>query len=181
VTPLAQVRTLVFAGRRGAGKTTLIARLLVERSPDETWAVLLNERGEVALASAPGVAIAEFDAGCPCCTAQLAFRIGLTQLLREARPARLLIELGEASHVPDVLKTLRDRWLAPVIELQGVVHVTDAADPDELELGRIAAADAVCVRRDADRVARRFPGKRVLDAAAATLAALQGSSVSDPR
>lgn len=180
MTPLAHVPTLVFSGRRGAGKTTLIARLLAERPSGETWAVLLNERGAIGLAAGDGIAVAE-TGGCPCCTGQLEFRVALTRLLREARPARLFLELGAASHMSDVLTTLGNPWLAPVIGLRGVVHVTDGTEAAESEPARIAAAGVVCVRGDPGAVARRFPGKRVLDAAAATVPALQGSSVSEVR
>lgn len=181
MTLLAHVPTLVVTGRRGAGKTTLIARLLAERPPAETWAVLLNGRGGTSLRASAGVGVAEVEGGCPCCTAQLAFRVGLTRLLREVKPTRLFVELGAASHVADVLGTLRGPWLAPVIRLQAVVHVTDSADADEAEEARMVAAQVLCVSGNADAIVRRFPGKRVLDTAAADFAALQGSSVSEPR
>jgi G3E family GTPase len=183
VTALANVPALVVTGRRGAGKTTLIGRLLTERPPGATWAALLNERGEVTLPPDPGVVIAEADGGCPCCTAQLAFRVGLTRLLRDARPSRLFIELGAASHAADVLRTLRGPWLAPVIDLEGVVHLTDGAatGADESELAGSAAADLVCARGDAGELARLHPGKRVIDPATATVAAAQGRSVSELR
>jgi G3E family GTPase len=181
VSRLAAIPTLVVTGRQGAGKTTLIARLLAERPSEETWAVLLNERGEAALTVCAGVVVAEVDGGCPCCTAQLAFRVGLTRLLREAKPARLFVELGAESHLADVLKTLDNRWLAPVIGLEGVVHVADSSDPSESQQAHIAAASAVCARANVDAVARLYPGKRLLDVAEATLADLQGRSVSEPR
>lgn len=171
MTRLVRVPTLVVTGRRGVGKTTLIARLLTERPAGETWAVLLTERGEAGLEASDGVAVAE-SGGCPCCTAQLAFRVSLTRLLREAKPARLFVELAAASHVAGVLKTLSDPWVAPVVALHAVVHVTDTTCADEWEQACIAAAQTLCVRGGADPLARLCAGKRVLDAATATLARL---------
>jgi G3E family GTPase len=93
VTPLTNVPALVVSGTLGAGKTTLIARLLDARPAGETWAVLLNERGVAPIAPRDAVALAEVDGGCVCCTGQIALRVGLTRLLRAARPARLFLEL----------------------------------------------------------------------------------------
>jgi G3E family GTPase len=183
VTPLANVPTLLVSGALGAGKTTLIARLLDARPDGETWAVLVNERGAAGIAPRDGVALAEVDGGCVCCTGQVALRVGLTRLLREARPARLFVELDAASHLREVLKTLRSPWLAPVLAIEWVVGVVDGAgfrdDPPTQE--RIAACDVLCVRGDPAAVVRAAPGKRVLDLDAVELPALQGVSVSEPR
>ena len=167
--------TLVVTGQPGAGKTTLISRLLGSRPPGETWAVLVNERGAARLDPAPGVAVAEVDGGCMCCTAQVAFRVALTRLLREARPARLFIELNAASHLAATLKALSGPWLAPVLALGPVVEAVDL-DAGESSPAGAPPADVVCVRG-----AGAAPGKRVIDADRATLAAIYGTTVSEPR
>jgi G3E family GTPase len=158
---LANVPTLVVTGRRGAGKTTLIARLLGERPASATWAVLVNERGAARIEPAPGVAVAEVAGGCPCCTAHLSLRVALTRLLREARPARLFVELDAESHVDATLKTLSGPWLAPVLALGPVVEVVDRP--------RFGATGAARTLIAADELGR------------ATLAALYGTRVSEPR
>jgi G3E family GTPase len=172
VTPIANVRTLVLTGLRGAGKTTLIRRLLGARPASERWAVIVNERGQSSIAPTEGVHVTEVDGGCMCCAAQLNLRVGLTRVLRESRPARLFIEVNGASHVADVLRILRGPWLAPVLRLDGVVHVVDAASfasrDDEAEA--IDAADVVVMRGAPNAAAEaylygRTPRKRVLDAA----------------
>ena len=166
--------TLVVAGRPGAGKTTLIARLLTGRPPGETWAVLANERGATRIDPAPGVAVAEVDGGCPCCTAQVAFRVALTRLLREARPARLFVELGAGGHLEATLKILTSPWLAPVLALGPVVEVVDLDAGDAP--AQAPTVDVVCVRGSGAATA-----KRVIDADRATLAALYGTTVNEPR
>lgn len=134
MTPLANIPTLIVTGTRGAGKTTLIARLLAEHPRNVRQAVLLNERGNASLPAHAGVTVAEIDPGCICCTSQVSLRVALTRLLREARPERLFIELAEGTHLRDALRTLRNPWLAPVLGSIGVLGVWVA--------GRDAVADA---------------------------------------
>jgi hypothetical protein len=64
-----------------------------------------------------------------------------------------------------------------------VVGVVDAAGfrPDAEAQERIAACDVICVRGDPMAVAPVAAGKRLFDAGAVTLSALQGTSVSEPR
>lgn len=180
---LANVPTLVLIGPGGAGKTTLISRLLAARPHGETWAVLANGHGAVRISPRDGVSVAEVGGGCVCCTAQLALRVALTRLLREARPARLFVELEAASHMSEALKTLRNRWLAPIVAIEAVIGVCgDGGRPSGTAAqAGLASCDLVCVRGDPAPFTSLAAGKRVLDANRATLAALQGVRVSDPR
>jgi G3E family GTPase len=180
VRPLSNVSTLVITGRMGAGKSTLIARLVQGRPSGQTWAVLVNERGAVHVEAREGVAVAEVGGGCMCCTAQLNLRVALTRLLREVRPSRLFVELHETSHVAPTLRTLASPWLAPVLALGPVVMVIGSA-AGETDRALVATADVLCVRGDASAAGRYAAGKRVVDADVATLADLYGTTVNEPR
>ena len=183
MTPLANVPTLVLVGPDGAGKTAMISRLLAARPPGATWAALTNGGGTTRITPSEGVAAAEVGGGCVCCTAQVALRIALTRLLREARPARLFIALNAGSHVPEALRTLRSPWLAPIVAIHAVIGVfgSDGLSIDPATQSALAACDVVCVDGDRRAFARLAAGKRVLDASRATLGTLQGISVSEPR
>jgi G3E family GTPase len=134
----------LITGFLGAGKTTTILHLLAHRPRGERWAVLVNEFGELGidgavLGEAGGVAVREIAGGCVCCTGNVPMRVALTQLLRVARPARLLVEPTGLGHPAGVFDTLAGDELARQVALETVICLVDprqAADPG------IAASDA---------------------------------------
>ncbi len=90
---------LILGGFLGVGKTTAILDLLRQKPEGgETWAVLVNEFGEVGIDGAileteGGAVVREVPGGCMCCVAGgLPMQIGLNQLIARAKPDRLLIE-----------------------------------------------------------------------------------------
>ena len=68
-----QIPTHLIAGPLGAGKTSLIRQLLMQRPADERWAVLINEFGQIGLDAAllardeEGLSFSEVAGGCLCC------------------------------------------------------------------------------------------------------------------
>ena len=129
---LQNIPTHVIAGPLGAGKTSVIQHLMTQKPEHERWAVLVNEFGQIgldaALMSAGGddIAIAEVAGGCVCCVNGAPFQIGLSRLLRKARPDRLFIEPSGLGHPAQILKQLSEApWLG-VLALQPCVMVLDA-------------------------------------------------------
>ena len=129
------VATNIITGFLGVGKTSAILHLLKTKPTEERWAVLVNEFGEIGLDGAllegryseqQGVFIREVPGGCMCCTAGLPMRVALTQLLRRARPDRLLIEASGLGHPEEVLQTLNDDDFQGVIAMQKVITLVDA-------------------------------------------------------
>lgn len=165
MTRLADVATVVVTGARGAGKTTWLAGELARRPPGERRAVLLAEVGEGALPPMANVTTVAAEPGCICCVGQVSLRVALTRLLRDARPQRLYLELGEPAHLAASLRTLRSPFLAPVIAIAEIVGVVDAATTPSDEW--IDQLTAVRVRNDAGgtcaaRIAARRPDLALL-------------------
>ncbi|MCY1399882.1 Zinc-binding GTPase YeiR [compost metagenome] len=133
---LRQIPTHVIGGPLGAGKTSLIRHLLGLRPAGERWAVLVNEFGQVGLdaallaTDADGVALGEVAGGCLCCVNGVPFQVGLSRLLRKARPDRLFIEPSGLGHPAQLLKQLREPPWQGVLALQPTLLVLDAAALD---------------------------------------------------
>ena len=129
---LQNIPTHVIAGPLGAGKTSLIQHLMTQKPVQERWAVLVNEFGQVGLDAAlmsqgdEAVTIAEVAGGCVCCVNGAPFQIGLSRLLRRAKPDRLFIEPSGLGHPAQILKQLSEApWLG-VLAVQPCVVVLDA-------------------------------------------------------
>lgn len=129
------VPTNIITGFLGVGKTSTLMQLLKNKPKDETWAVLVNEFGEIGIDGAllegqpseqNGVFVREVPGGCMCCTAGLPMRVALAQLLRQAKPTRLLIEPTGLGHPKEVLQTLNDADFRGVLAVQNIITLVDA-------------------------------------------------------
>ena len=130
---LKQIPTHLIAGPLGAGKTSLLQDLLAQRPAGERWAVLVNEFGQVGLDAAllsrdeDGIALGEVAGGCLCCVNGAPFQVGLSRLLRKARPQRVFIEPSGLGHPAQLLAQLRAAPWQGVLAVQPLVMVLDAA------------------------------------------------------
>jgi G3E family GTPase len=129
---LKNIPTHLIAGSLGAGKTSLIRQLLAQRPAGERWAVLINEFGLIGLDAAllttddDGIAMGEVAGGCLCCVNGVPFQVGLSRLLRQAKPDRLLIEPSGLGHPLQLLEQLGEAPWAGVLAVQQPVLVLDA-------------------------------------------------------
>ncbi|MEO5367325.1 MAG: GTP-binding protein [Magnetococcus sp. WYHC-3] len=125
------VATHLIVGYLGVGKTTALLRLLSRRPAGETWAVIVNEFGQIGLDGAllegqsTGIPVREVAGGCLCCQAGVSMRQTVTQLLRELRPRRLFIEPSGLGHPAGLMDMLSDEYLRPHIELKAVIGLVD--------------------------------------------------------
>ena len=158
------VPTNIITGFLGAGKTTTILNLLQHKPTDERWAILVNEFGEIGVdgsmlqgqqSEESGVHIREVPGGCMCCTAGLPMQIALTQLLRRAKPHRLLIEPTGLGHPLEVLQTLSADYNREVLSIQKTLTLVDARNlSDERYTGhdtfrqQLEIADVVVANKD---------------------------------
>ncbi|MCQ4322183.1 CobW family GTP-binding protein [Stutzerimonas stutzeri] len=130
---LTHIPTHLIGGSLGAGKTSLIRSLLAQKPENERWAVLINEYGQIGVDAAllatdeAGVSLAEVAGGCLCCVNGVPFQIGLSRLLRKAKPDRLLIEPSGLGHPAELLAQLGAPPWQDVLALQPCVTVIDAA------------------------------------------------------
>lgn len=163
--PESRTPALLVIGATGAGKTSLVSRLLLRRPESERWAVLVNDFGTTTLAGAgacgvaePSVAVREVG-GCICCTAHVALRIALVTLIRETRPQRIIIEAAGAASPRALLHVLSEPGLAAALELRKtlcVVAPNQIADPrytsSDVYREQITAADGIIAAGDVDAV-----------------------------
>ncbi|BES69227.1 GTP-binding protein [Marinobacter nanhaiticus D15-8W] len=133
-----RIPTHLILGFLGAGKTTAILDLLQRKPANETWAVLVNEFGEVgidgALLASQGAVVREVPGGCMCCVAGLPMQMGLNMLIRQAQPDRLLIEPTGLGHPAQILETLGGEFYRDVLALQANICLVD---PRRLEDPRV--------------------------------------------
>jgi len=132
---LKSIPTNVITGFLGVGKSSAILHLLDSKPKHERWAVLVNEFGEVGVdgelfagqhGEDAGVFIAEVPGGCMCCAAGVPMQIALGQLLRRAKPDRLLIEPSGLGHPKEVLQVLSSEHYQSVISLGPTLTLVDA-------------------------------------------------------
>ena len=122
----------IISGFLGAGKTTLIKKLLGEVFAGEKLVLIENEFGEVSVDGGflkeSGIAVSELSSGCICCTLVGDFTEALGKVYEQYKPARILIEPSGVAKLSDVIAAVGDAVKAvPELELNSFVTVVDAA------------------------------------------------------
>ena len=119
----------IFSGFLGAGKTTLIKKLIAEAYGDEKIVLIENEFGEIGVDSGflkeTGVQINEMSAGCICCTLVGDFGRALNEVVEKFDPDRILIEPSGVGKLSDVIIAVQDLH-NDKIQLNGFTTVVDA-------------------------------------------------------
>ena len=119
----------IFSGFLGAGKTTLIKKLIEEAYGDEQIVLIENEFGEISVDSGflkdTGIKINEMTAGCICCTLVGDFGRALAEVIETYHPDRILIEPSGVGKLSDVIIAVQDLHNDD-IELNGFTTVVDA-------------------------------------------------------
>ena len=119
----------IFSGFLGAGKTTLIKKLISEAYSGEKLVLIENEFGEIGIDGGflkdAGVEITEMNSGCICCSLVGDFGEALKKVLSDYAPDRILIEPSGVGKLSDVIKAVVNID-SDDIELDGFTAVVDA-------------------------------------------------------
>lgn len=119
----------IFSGFLGAGKTTLIKKLIEEAYKGEQIVLIENEFGEIGIDGGflkdAGVQINEMNSGCICCSLVGDFGRALEQVISEFAPDRILIEPSGVGKLSDVIMAV-ERLEDERIQLNGFTTVVDA-------------------------------------------------------
>ncbi len=125
---MTKVKVDIFSGFLGAGKTTLI-RKLIKEAYDEKLVLIENEFGEIGIDGGflkdTGVQINEMNSGCICCTLVGDFKTALRQVINQYKPERILIEPSGVGKLSDVIIAVQDAGIEE-LELNGFTTVVDA-------------------------------------------------------
>ncbi len=120
----------IVSGFLGAGKTTLIKKLLKESLADTKVVLIENEFGEIGIDGGflkeAGIEIKEMNSGCICCSLVGDFGTSLREVLDTYTPDRILIEPSGVGKLSDVMKAVQDAMADREVELNSAVAVVDA-------------------------------------------------------
>ncbi len=120
----------IFSGFLGAGKTTLIKKLLKEAYAGEKLVLIENEFGEIGIDGGflkdAGIEITEMNSGCICCSLVGDFSLALKKVLEEYHPERILIEPSGVGKLSDVIRAVKS-VNSPDFVLNSYTTVADAS------------------------------------------------------
>ena len=120
----------IFSGFLGAGKTTLIKKLLQEAYKGEQVVLIENEFGEIGIDGGflkeAGIEIREMNSGCICCSLVGDFGEALQEVINQYHPDRIVIEPSGVGKLSDVIKAVQKIEGAVDIKLNSFTTVVDA-------------------------------------------------------
>jgi len=120
----------IISGFLGAGKTTLIKKLLGEALSKEQVVLIENEFGEIGIDGGflrdSGIEIREMNSGCICCSLVGDFGASLKEVIEKYHPDRIIIEPSGVGKLSDVIKAVKDLHMEDEILLNSACAVVDA-------------------------------------------------------
>lgn len=151
----------IVSGFLGAGKTTLIKKLLAEALGDTKVVLIENEFGEIGIDGGflkeAGIEIKEMNSGCICCSLVGDFGTSLKEVMHTYEPERILIEPSGVGKLSDVMKAVQDVIDTKEVVLNSAVAVVDASkckmyikNFGEFFINQIAHAGTIILSRTGD-------------------------------
>ena len=121
----------IVSGFLGAGKTTLIKKLLKDALAGTKVVLIENEFGEIGIDGGflkeSGIEIREMNSGCICCSLVGDFGTSLREVMNTYQPERILIEPSGVGKLSDVMKAINDAAEGSQMELNSAVAVVDTS------------------------------------------------------
>ncbi len=135
------IPTNIITGFLGVGKTTAINSLLTAKPENESWAVLVNEFGQIGIdqemmVQGDGLHVKELAGGCICCALGPSLNKTLKALIEHAKPDRLIIEPTGLGHPEGIIDMLTGPAFKDKLDLRATVCLLDPRslmDPDVIE------------------------------------------------
>ena len=119
----------IISGFLGAGKTTLIKKLLEEKLHNENLVIIENEFGEIGIDGSilrkSNVAVKEINSGCICCTLVGEFGKAIEEIITKYKPDRIVIEPSGVGKLSDVIKACDTPKLKKLITPNMIITVVD--------------------------------------------------------
>ncbi len=124
-----KIKIDVISGFLGAGKTTLIKKLLEEKLFSGKLAIIENEFGENGidgtLLKKSGIEIKELNSGCICCTLIGDFEKSIREVVEKFKPERIIIEPSGVGKLSEVVKACETSKLKEILQINMLITVVD--------------------------------------------------------
>lgn len=153
----AKVPVHIITGFLGSGKTTIIHSLIEQKPVDETWAILVNEFGQIGIDQAmfeqrDDVVVKGLPGGCLCCQLAFVLQAALVNLLARSKPDRVIIEPSGLGHPAGLLDLLRGEAFHDVVAVHDIIATLDPRRLDEVRVrehdtfqDQLNIADAIAI------------------------------------
>ncbi|MPW26730.1 GTP-binding protein [Alkalibaculum sp. M08DMB] len=119
----------IISGFLGAGKTTLIQKLLKEAFQNEKVVLIENDFGDIsvdaALLKSGGIEVKEINSGCICCSLSGDFMKALKELLERFHPDKVVIEPSGVGKLSDIMKVCSDPRILPLAKVKAKITIAD--------------------------------------------------------
>ncbi len=123
------IEIYIVSGFLGAGKTTLIQKLLTEAFQTEKVVLIENDFGEIsvdaALLKTGGIEVKEINSGCICCSLSGDFVRALKELWSRFHPDKIIIEPSGVGKLSDIVKACSDPYILPFAKVKAKITVVD--------------------------------------------------------
>lgn len=128
----------IFSGFLGAGKTTLIKKLISEGLYRENMVIIENEFGEVGIdgkiLKGANIEVKEVNAGCICCSISGDFKKALRDVVEKYNPQRIIIEPSGIAKLSEIITACSTMELRSLLELNMIITIVDVMRFDAYSL-----------------------------------------------